>query len=54
MKKIFTLQDILDMGAILFDTYNFTNDNIMAWLTSLKENGRTDCDIDNVFNLIVG
>lgn len=50
----FTTQEIIDMGAELFDKEGFSREQISKWLHILINNGCVDCDFDSVFDLIVG
>lgn len=54
MKK-FTKQQVINMGAELFDEKGFTREQIRMWLTILVNNGWTeDFDTERIFDLIVG
>ena len=54
MKK-FTGQEILDMGAELFDNCGFTRAQIRQWLTILVDNGHTEeINFEAIMDLIVG
>ena len=55
MKK-FTGQDLIDMGAELYDNKGFTRHDIYTWLTVLFTNGCVAEGVDKsgVFDLIVG
>lgn len=50
----FTTQDIIDMGATLYDNRAFTREQIRVWLTALVASGCSEFDIDRMFDLIVG
>lgn len=52
----FTEQQILRMGKILVDTYNFTKDGVLEWLKTLIDSGHTyeDYETDKMVALIVG
>lgn len=57
MKTKFTAQDIIDMGAELYDNKGFSRIQIKQWLTILIDNGYvdlTDADAERLFDLIVG
>lgn len=54
MLRKFTAQEVIKMGAVLYDEHGFTRAQIKHWLELLFDNGCTDCDIDRVFDLIVG
>ena len=54
MKK-FTTQQVINMGAKLYDEEGFTRSQIKAWLTILLNNGLAeDFDIERMFDIIVG
>lgn len=55
MKK-FTAQDLIDMGADLFDNKGFSRQNTWIFLKALYDSGQTveDIDIDRIYDLIVG
>jgi hypothetical protein len=54
MKK-FTTQEVIDMGADLYDNHGFTRDAVWTWLTALDLNGCTEgnYDISRIFDLLV-
>jgi hypothetical protein len=53
--KKFTTQDVIDMGADLYDNYRFTREQIRMWLTILLNSGRTESfEVEPIFDLIVG
>lgn len=52
--KTFTAQDIVDMGAELYDNKGFSRADIKAWLTILVDNGCANVDIESMFDLICG
>lgn len=54
MKKMFTAQDIIDMGADLYDNKGFSRADIKLWLVTLVSNGYADVDIERMFDIIVG
>lgn len=54
MKKVFTAQDVIDMGVELYEKCNFTRAQIRAWLEILVNNGCANVDIESVYDLIVG
>ena len=51
MKK-FTTQEIIDMGAQLYDNSSFTRTQIIAWLNALLEAGCAEFNIRAVADLI--
>ena len=54
MKK-FTTQQVIDMGAKLYDEEGFTRSQIRAWLTILVNNGwAEEFDTEAIYDLIVG
>ena len=54
MKK-FTTQQVINMGAKLYDEEGFTRSQIRMWLTILLNNGLAeDFDIERMFDIIVG
>lgn len=53
MKK-FTTQEIIDMGAQLYDNGGFTRSQISLWLKALLEAGCAEFEFDRMFDLIVG
>lgn len=53
MKK-FTMQDVIDMGAELYDKKGFTREQIWQWLTILQDNDLAEFDLYAVYDLIVG
>lgn len=50
----FTAQEIIDMGSSLYKNKGFTRETIRLWLQALIDNGFTDVDFDDVYDLIVG
>ena len=53
MRK-FTTQEVINMGADLYDNKGFTRESISIWLHALIDNGLADCDFDRIYDLIVG
>ena len=56
MKERFNAQDLIDMGADLFDNKGFDRQKIRLFLECLRDNGKTEpgIDIDTIYDLIVG
>ena len=54
MKMKFTTQDVIDMGAELYDNKGFTREQIRIWLHALIESNLTDCNFEKTYDLIVG
>ena len=57
MKTKFTAQDIIDMGAKLFDEDGFSRADIRIFMNTLRDNGMWDASADTferVYDLIVG
>ena len=54
MKKTFTTQEVIDMGAYLYDTHGFSRMRIWEWLEALLRNELAFFDIEKMFDLIVG
>lgn len=53
MKK-FTTQEIIDMGAQLYDEGCFTRKQISDWLWALLTAGCAEFQFEPIFDLIVG
>lgn len=53
MKK-FTTQEIIDMGAQLYDSRCFDRAAIAMWLKAVLHSGCAEFDFDRIFDLIVG
>lgn len=54
MKTKFTTQDVIDMGADLYDNKGFTRESIRLFLSALLDNGCAEFDLERVYDLIVG
>lgn len=56
MKEKFTAQDLIDMGADLYDEKGFTRENVRKFLEILRDNDKVEpgIDIDAIYDLIVG
>ena len=52
---MFTVQEIINMGADLYDNYNTPKAKIKSWLEIMHDNlSKEDFDIERVFDLICG
>jgi len=54
MKVHYTTQDVVDMGADLYDNHGFTREAISKFLKALLDNGLAEFNYERVFDLIVG
>ena len=54
MIRKFTTQEVIDMGAKLYDEHGFTRPQIKRWLEALLDNELADFDLDMMFDIIVG
>lgn len=52
--KEFTTQDVINMGAELYDQKGFTRKQIWEWLNVLLDNDLADFNLERVYDLIVG
>ena len=52
--KEFTTQEIIDMGAQLYDHGGFDRNSIALWLKALLQSKCAEFDFDRIFDLIVG
>ena len=53
MKK-FTTQEIIDMGAQLYDRGGFDRGDIAMWLMAIQQSECAEFDFERIFDLIVG
>lgn len=53
MRK-FTAQEVVNMGAALYDNHGFTRSDIYAFLTVLVDQNLADIDLPRIFDMIVG
>jgi hypothetical protein len=53
MKK-FTTQEVIKMGAELFDRDGFDRKQIWRWLAFLLDKNYAEFDLERVYDLIVG
>jgi hypothetical protein len=56
MRKIFTVQEIVDLFAFLYDNGQLTRSALYNTLTALYDDGRIEgsYDVDRLFDLIIG
>ena len=50
----FTTQEVINMGAAMYDSREYTRADIKKWLTMLLDNHYAEFDIERMFDLIVG
>ena len=52
--RMFSTQDVINMGVKLYDDEGFTRENIKMWLTILVDSGLADVNVEEMFDIIVG
>ena len=53
MRK-FTTQEVINMGAELYEEKGFSREQIKFWLNALVNSDLADIDIERMFDIIVG
>jgi hypothetical protein len=51
---LFTTQEVINMGAEMYDTMRCSREIIKRWLVDLLGNGYASFDLERIFDLIVG